>query len=223
MPDNPAPSSEVSATQQFIRWLVVGIPAVGLLFVVAVHFTDSIKVPALVPVGLAALAGWGLGRWGTAMNILPGAAVAIAAWLTIAGGEVISTLKANRDRVAYLRTQPKYQDQPDDIIEGLKRALDAAPPILNDQDRRQREKIRDDIEQGELKHREWLAELTFYGFLQSQIPKAWGKWAYPWPALFWLAEIMVGSTLGAWLTLLTLRNSSPRIPVPSTQIGDQRN
>jgi hypothetical protein len=198
---------------------------VGLLFVVAVYFSDSIKIPALVPVGLALLAGWGLGRWGTAMHILPGAAVAIAAWLTIAGGEVISTLKANRDRVAYLRTLPKYQDKPDDIIEGLKRALDTAPPILNEEDRRQREKIRDDIEQGEMKHQEWLAELTFYGFLQSRVPKAWGKWGYPWPALFWLAEIVVGSTLGAGLTLTTLRNATQRGLLASAQTataGDER-
>lgn len=190
-----------------------------MLFVVAVHFSDAIKIPGLVPVALAALAGWGLGRWGTVMNIMPGAAVAIAAWFTIAGGEVISNLKANRDRVAYLRTQPKYQDKPDDIIEGLKRALDAAPPIQNEKDRRQREKIRNDIEQGESKHREWLAELTFYGFLQSQIPKTWGKWPYPWPAVFWGAEVVIGSTLGAWLTLCTLRNAMPRGPATAAQVA----
>src|SRR5579872_4104243 len=124
----PPPTVDTSTRQPFVGWLVVGIAGVGLFFVVSVHFPDTVKIPGLFPLGLAAAAGWGLGRWGMAMKITPTWAVAIAAWLTIAGGEVISTVKTNRDRAAYLRKQPKYQDASEDpIIEGLKRTLDAEP------------------------------------------------------------------------------------------------
>src|SRR5258708_1261043 len=89
----PPPTGDASTTRAFVRWLVVGIAAVGLLFVASVHLPDSIKVPGLFPVGLALAAGWGMGFWGTVMNIRPTLAVAIAAWLAIAGGEVIATVK----------------------------------------------------------------------------------------------------------------------------------
>jgi hypothetical protein len=216
---SPAPKGEPSAGRQFFGWLVVGIAGVGLLFVASVHFPDTIKVPGLFAVGLAAVAGFGLGHWGTAMNIRPTAAVAIAAWLAIAGGEVIATIKTNSDRVAYLRTQREWQDLTGHPIEeALKRSLDEQPAAQSEEQKRRQQEIRDQIEFGESYRRERLERLTFYGFLKERIPKAWGKWTYPWPAVFWGAEIIVGSTLGAWLMLFTLRNAAPPDPAAATQV-----
>jgi hypothetical protein len=209
----PAAQSDSSASRPFVGWLVVGIAGVGLLFVVSVHFPDTIKIPGLFAVGLAAAAGWGLGRWGAVLNIQPTLPVIIAAWSMIAGGEVISTVKTARDTAAYLRKLPKYQESSDDpIIEGLKRALDAEPNEQTDEDRRKRQEVRDAIVSGELKRRELLQHLTFHGFLKDRIPKAWGKWSNPWPGVFWVAEIVLGSSLGAWLTLYTLPSGSQRGP-----------
>ena len=214
MPDKTAAQIGGSAAgRPFVRWLVVGIAGVGLLFVASVHLPDTIKIPGLFAVGLAAAAGWGLGRWGTIMNIRPTLAVAIAAWLAIAGGEVISTVKTNRDRVRYLRTQRIWQESPDDpMMKSIKRSLDEEPAVPSEEDRRRRQEIRDEIELGESRHSERLQHLTFYGFLQDRIRKAWGKWSSPWPVVFWGAEVVLGSTMGAWLTLCTLRNASPHGP-----------
>ena len=210
----PGLIGDASGCRPFIRWMVVGIAGVGLFFVASVHLPDTIKVPGLFPVGLAAAAGWGLGRWGTAMNIRPTWAVAIAAWLAIAGGEVISTVKTNRDRVAYLRTLREWQDlSGHPIEEGLRRSQNEQPAAQSDEDKKRRQEIRDQIEFGESYRRERLKRLTFYGFLKERVPKAWGKWSYPWPVVFWGAEVVLGSTLGAWLTLCTLRNASPRGPM----------
>jgi hypothetical protein len=207
------------ARQPFVGWLVVGIAGVGLWFVVSVHFPDTIKIPGLFTVGLAAVAGFGLGRWGTTMNVQPGFAVAICAWLAIVGGEVIATVKTNSDRVAYLRTQREWQDLTGHPIEeALKRSLDEQPAAQSEEQKRRQQEIRDQIEFGESYRRERLERLTFYGFLKERIPKAWGKWTYPWPAVFWGAEILLGSTLGAWLTLFTLRSAFPGSPATTTQV-----
>jgi hypothetical protein len=67
-----------------------------------------------------------------------------------------------------------------------------------------------------------MQHLTFYGFLQDRIPKRWGKWSYPWPAVLWGAEIVVSSTLGAWLALFTLRNAATRGQAAVPQIVSMR-
>jgi hypothetical protein len=219
MQDTPQQvTGERRAVWTFVRWVVVGIPGVLAFFVVSVFLPDAVKIPGVFAAALGLAAGWGLGRWGKAMNIRPSGAVAIAAWLTIAGGNVLSTVKTNNDRVAYLRTKPMYRDSSDDpIINELKHALATEPDDLSEEDRRQRQAVRDDLERGESRRRARLEHLTFYGFLQDRIPKAWGRWSYPWPAVFWAAEIVLGSTLGAWLTIGTLRNSSPRQSATTVQ------
>lgn len=219
MPDKtPDAAGAAAANQGFAGWLVVGAAGVGLLFVVSVHFPDSVKIPGLFTVALAAAAGFGLGHWGTAMNVRPTLAMALSAWLVIGGSGVIAAIKTNRDRVHSLQKQPKYRNAPEDpIIEGLKRALDTEPTPQNEKDRQRLQRIRDDVELGESKRREWLEQLTFYGFLKGRIPDAWGKWSYPWPAVFWGVEIVLGSTLGAWLTLYTLRHAPPREPTITSQ------
>ena len=211
-----AQTGETSSRQPLVGWLTVGIAGVGLLFVASVHFLNAPKVPGLF-LGLGAVAGVGLGFWGKVMSIQPTWAIAIAAWLAISGGEVLSTVKENHDRVAYLRTRPENQDSPaDPITEGLKRALEVEPAVLTDQQRRQQMRSASILEAGESRRRERLAKvqekLTFYGFLHERIPEAWGKWRHPWPAVFWGAEVVLGSTLGAWLAIITLRNTLPRNP-----------
>jgi len=217
---SPLPNDVSSANRPFVGWLIVGIAGTGLWFVASVHLPDTIKVPGLFPVILALAAGAGLGLLGKSMQVGPAPVVALVAWLTIAGGEVVSTLKTNHDRVAYLRTLREWQDlSGNPIEEQLQRALESAPAAQTDEAKKRLQEIREQVEFGKAYRQERLSRLTFYGFLRERIPKAWGKWSYPWPAVFWVAEIVVSSTLGAWLTLLTLRNSTPAMPAPITPAG----
>ncbi len=224
-----APSDDPPGGRPFAGWLAVGVAGVGLLFVGSVHLPDTIKVPGLFPVGLAAIAGYGLGFLATSTGLRPTMTVAIVAWLAIAGGEVLSTCKTNTDRVAYLRTLPQYQDAPDHTIENIKRSLATEPEVMTDTERRNRQELRDDIERGEAKQREMLSRLTFKGFLKERLPKAWGKWNDPWPAVLWGAEILIGSTLGAWLTIFVMRSAaqrgaeSPAQPANPADAGSGRN
>ncbi|HEY2252164.1 MAG TPA: hypothetical protein VGH74_13920, partial [Planctomycetaceae bacterium] len=212
MPDNiPATTSGSSAGRPFVGWLVVGVAGVGLWFVGSVHLPDTIKVPGLFPVILALVAGTGLGLLGSWMQLRPTFTVAVVAWLTITGGEVVSTVKTNRDRVAYLRTLREWQDiSGTPIDEALRRAREEQPAAQTDEEKKRRQEMLEQMEFGEAYRKERLARLTFYGFLKERIPKPWGKWSYPWPAVLWGAEIVIGSTLGAWLTLSILRNASER-------------
>lgn len=213
---SPAPIADSSARQPIVGWLVVGIAGVGLLFVGSVHLPDTIKVPGLFPVILALIAGFGLGFLGNSMQIRPAATIAVLAWMTIAGGEVVSTVKTNRDRVSYLRTLREWQDlSGNSIEEAFRRALEE-PSSRTEESKKRDQETREQLEFGETYRKERLSRLTFYGFLKERIPKAWGKWSYPWPAVLWGAEVVIGSTLGAWLAMFTLRNAAPRAPVTAT-------
>src|SRR4051812_27272075 len=87
----PVSKSDSSASRPFFSWLVVGVLGVLAIFVASVFLPDTVKIPGVFAVVIAALAGWGLGHWGMAMNIQPTMAVTMTAWLAIAGGEVVST------------------------------------------------------------------------------------------------------------------------------------
>lgn len=196
---------------RFFRWLIVGATGVALLFVVSAHLPETVKVPGLFAVALGAAAGWGLGRWGAAIGLAPSAAVAIAAGVAIAGGEGLAAAKTQRDRARYLRAQPKWQESPrDPVTDHLREYLAQNPEGATDKDRELLEQMRADFATGEARRRERLAFLTFYGYLTHRIPKDWGRWSYPWPAVFWGAEVLLGSLLGAWLTVQALSESSPR-------------
>lgn len=211
--DRLPPPKDAARTEsgRFSRWLVIGVAGVALFFVVSVHFPETVKIPGLFAVALGAAAGWGLGRWGAAMGLAPSAAVAIAAGLTIAGGECFAAAKTHRDRVRYLRAQPKWQESPrDPVTDRLREYLAQNPEGATDKDRELLERMRVDFATGEARRRERLEFLTFYGYLSHRIPKDWGRWSYPWPAVFWGTEVLLGSMLGIWLTMQTLNEFSPR-------------
>lgn len=211
--DRSPPPNDASPQEQgkFFRWLIVGAAGVALLFVVSAHFPEAVKIPGLFAVALGAIAGWGLGRWGAAMGLTPGAAVAIAAGVAIAGGEGLAAAKTQRDRARYLRAQPKWQESPrDPVTDHLREYLAQNPGGAPAKDREVLEQMRADFETGEARRRERLEFLTFYGYLTHRIPKDWGRWSYPWPAIFWGAEVLLGSVLGAWLTLQALSESAPQ-------------
>src|SRR5579863_7278739 len=157
---SPAPIDTSSARQPFVGWLVVGIAGAGLWFVGSVHLPDTIKVPGLFPVILALAAGAGLGLLGNSMQIRPTPAIAILAWTTIAGGEVVSTIKTNRDRVAYLRTLREWQDlSGNSIEEAFRRALEETSG-QSEQAKKQDQEMREQIAFGEAYRKERLARLT---------------------------------------------------------------
>jgi hypothetical protein len=196
----------------FGLWLAVSVAGVALLFALSARFSVSDRSPGVFGIALGAVAGWGLGRWAAIMNLAPNLAVAIAAWLCIGVGEVCAAVKTNHDRVADLRKLAIWQETPGDpISEPLRRHLSEEPPGESSEDRDRRLKDLAELERGDAVRKQRMQHLTFYGYLSSRIPKTWGRWEFPWPALFWAAEVLSASTLGAWMTLNTLRAASSGI------------
>ena len=37
--------------------------------------------------------------------------------------------------------------------------------------------------------------LTFAGYLEHRIPRAWGRWPAPWPEIFWGTEVLLADWL----------------------------
>jgi hypothetical protein len=204
--EQPLPAGKRRA---FGLWLALSIAGVAVLFALSARFSVSDRSPGVFGIALGVVAGWGLGRWAAVMNLAPNSAVAIAAWLCIGAGEVCAAMKTNRDRVADLRTQAIWQETPGDpISEPLRHHLSEEPPGESAEDRERRLDNLAELERGDAIHKQHLQHLTFCGYLSSRIPKTWGRWESPWPALFWAAEVLSASTLGAWMTLNTLRTAS---------------
>jgi hypothetical protein len=101
------------------------------------------------------------------------------------------------------------------ITEGMREYYSHEPDGLSEVDLSRWYEGRDFFERGERVHQEAREarrlERSFYGYLANRInEKKWGKWGSPWPAVFWVVEVSLGSTLGAWLALRTLRAGAPR-------------
>jgi hypothetical protein len=196
----------------FGRWLSVSVAGLAVVFALSARFSVSDRSPGVFGIALGVAAGWGLGRWAAVMNLTPNFAVALAAWLCIGAGEVCAAVATNRDRVADLRKQVMWQETPGDpITEPLRRHLTEEPPGETSEGRERRLKDLAELERGDAIRKQRLQHLTFYGYLSIRIPKAWGRWEPPWPACFWAAEVLSASTLGAWMTLSTLRAASSGI------------
>ncbi|MGE5192966.1 MAG: hypothetical protein ACM3U2_10720 [Deltaproteobacteria bacterium] len=195
--------------QALLRWLAGGAAGAALFFGISAHLPETFRPAGLLAIVLGAAAGWGLGRWGSALRIRPSSLVALAAGLIIAAGHVLAALETHRDGVRKMRASKAWQEPVDPISAKFKEFLEHEPEGETPEARRERLATLAAVERGEAMHRQRLEYLTFQGYLASRIPREWGKWSAPWPAIFWGAEIALSSTLGGWLALWTLRAAFP--------------
>jgi hypothetical protein len=202
-----APTGDVLA---FVQWLVTGAAGVALLFVVAEQLPQRLKLFVFFPLVVESFAAWGLGRWGARLSIRSGSLFLVSSGLIIAAAGLLIAVKTHRDGVRTMMSQKYWQQPPDPVSAKFKEFVQTEPENETPEAREQRLAVLAAIERGEAMHIEQRDYLTFYGYLANRIPKAWGKWSYPWPAVFWFAEILVGSSLGAWLARWTLRAALPR-------------
>lgn len=207
--DSPSPTQPDAQGSRaaLIQWLVIGVAGVGFVFVASAHLPDGIKLPGVLTVGLGAAAGWGWGRFGRSLRIAPNGVVAIIVWCAIAGAEVLGAWKNHHDRAEYLRE--KWQallNGP--VAQGQRDALAQEPENESAEDREKRLKQLADLERADAPR--WQ-RLEFHGYLSSRMErlKIRALLPYPRPELVWAAEVILGSTLGAWLTMSALRPPGP--------------
>jgi len=226
---SPAPSHSAASRPlaDLVVWFVIGSIAVALLFSASVHLPQRVKLPGLSGVVLGILAGWGLGWWAAAKNLQRPVLVVILTCGMIAAGEVLAAVETHRLGLKPEKSGAKpEQIQRDMVTEGMRQYYAQEPGDLTEKELARWREGRDFFERGEqqLKEARKAARLhrSFYGYLANRVDqKTWGKWDYPWPAVFWGAEIVLGSTAGAWLAFRSWRAASPRmIAAPSQPNSD---
>jgi hypothetical protein len=227
MPGDPTPAPAQSLTPRpaadVLVWFVIGTIAIAVLFSASVHVPQRIKLPGLSGIVLGMVAGWGLGWWAASKNLRRPAMVVILTWAMIAAGEVLAAIETHQlgNRPENPNAKPETI-QRDILTEGMRQYYSEEPDDLTEVELARWREGRDLFERGEQKleqvREEGRLHRSFYGYLANRIdPKRWGKWPYPWPALFWGVEVMLGSSLGAWVALRTWRTTSSRMIAASPQ------
>jgi hypothetical protein len=198
--DLPRSASVTESRQPDIAgWLAVGTIGVVFLFLAAVYAPQRVKLPVLTPVALGAVAGLGLGWWAVSRKVSSARFVLLASWGLIAAGEVAMSVETHRlgaqaIRDSVNRRAGERSPQLDMIDREL---LERAP------DEAARDKLLAEMEEYERRRQATFDPerrlATFAGYLEHRIPSTWGTWPAPWPELFWLAEVLLASALGAWI------------------------
>lgn len=186
-------------------WMVVGVIGVAVLFLGYVHAPQRLKLPLLAPLGLGALAGWGLGQWGLARQINSRTLIIVASSLLIAAGQIGAAWETYRLGSKPMRAElerRQFDEAP--LAERIEQALEET---AEDEETRAdlqatRERARQRREE-EFARRQRLQ--TFAGYLDHRIPRAWGPWKPPWPQVFWGLEVLLACGLGGWLAGQSLR------------------
>jgi hypothetical protein len=217
MSTDPTPPQEPSQVVTNVAvWLALGTVGVAIFFTASVHTPLEWKVLGVYPVVLGALAGWGLGQWAAVRKLRASALIIGLVWLLIVAGEVLAAAQTYRARIKPERSELKPEQllDRDMVNEAERQYFSSEPEGLSEEGRVRWREARESFERGEQRRREATEarrlHRSFYGYLANRIPeKKWGQWSYPWPAVFWGAEVLLGSTLGAWLAFLTLRSGSP--------------
>jgi hypothetical protein len=211
----PPEPKELYGHTNLLVWLATGGVGVAILFAASVHTPQEWKRLGLYSVALGALAGWGLGQWALLRKIRPSFVVIGLTWTLILAGEALAAVQTHRAALKPERAELKpEQIERDMMTEGMREYFTREPEGLTTEERERWLKDRAEFERGEERLRDELearrVHRSFYGYLANRIPKEWGKWSYPWPAVFWGGEVLLASTLGAWLAAWTLRAGSPR-------------
>jgi len=207
----PPPSNEPSPKLSDLAvWLATGAFGVALLFSAAVHMPQEWKRVGLYPVSLGVLAGWGLGHWAAVRKLSASWLLIGLIWGLIVAGEVLTAVQTHRAGIKSERLQVKPEQMERDMVtEAMRQYFATEPEGLTDEGRERWLKDRDEFQRGEERLRAELEarrlHRSFYGYLANRIPKEWGLWTYPWPAVFWGVEVLLGSTLGTWLAASMLR------------------
>ncbi len=213
--DSPLPQQEsLPGTRSgFIQWLVIGTAGVAFAFVAAVHLPDAIKLPGVLTVGLGAAAGWAWGRFGQSLDMIPHRSAAVFVWIAIAGAELLGGWKSHQDRATdkMRKLEPILNDP---IAFAIRETLQKVPENETPEHRDFRLQQLAKLNQDDATR---LKQLEFHAYLASRVERLKNHTlkSYPWPELIWGIEILLGSTLGAWLAMSTLQTRPPTTAAPA--------
>ena len=67
------------------------------------------------------------------------------------------------------------------------------------------------IQRNEQRRQQMLAEKSSFAAYLSNRVSPLGDWTAPWPLVFWVFEVFLGSSAGTWLMARSLRPVSPAV------------
>lgn len=202
----PVPDQRPASDPDWAGWLVGGVVGTTLFFVVASHLPVAVRLPGLFPVVLGAIAGWGLGRWAANRGLMKPAVVGLLAGVFILEGEMLLAIESHRSRISSLRIRP------DPITESMRQYVDEKRTDDDAESREFRQTLKNRLEADDQQRQRML---SFAGHLSQRIPRQWGRWADPWPQLYFGLEVLLGCGLGSLVAFRIVRPNPPATaPMP---------
>jgi hypothetical protein len=205
---------------RWTEWTLLAALVTLAVLVGAGRLPQQAKIPVVLPVGLAALLGWGLGLAADRWRLSPPRRAKLIVTGCVAIALVLNALDTHRRLAAFIRQQPLPQ-RPDvaGIDEGFRELL-AKGGVPGGEGTVSAEDLRRSLavqerRTAELRHeREFLQ--TFRGYLVFRIPREWGAWPGLACVLFWLAEVAVAALVAGVVCEMQMRllpDPARRLPV----------
>lgn len=205
---------------RWTEWTVLTAVVVLAVLVGAGRLPQQAKIPVVLPVGLAALLGGGLGLVADRWRLTPIRRAKFTVAICVAIALVLNAFDTHRRLATFIRQQPLPQ-RPDvaGIDEGFRDLL-AQGELPGGEGTVSAEDLRRSLAVQERRTAELLREReslqTFRGYLVFRIPREWGAW--PWLAcvLFWLTEVAVAALIAGLVCESQIRlvpDQASRLPV----------
>lgn len=198
---NPSATSAGSNWAGLLQWLVLSVLGLTIFTLMAAHAPGRIKLIGPFAVGFGLAAGAGL----VALARIIGARRRrfIVWWVPvfIAAGQIGMAIESHR-----LYAKQVRRDSAGDVnVLKLARFLhEGAAPEDPDQ-KAQYEQMQQSVQKAAEERRRELQEKTsFTGYLRHRLSPL-GSWPRPWPTVFWLGEVLLGTAAGIWLVIRMTR------------------
>lgn len=217
----PAPAPLSPATgPSWAEWTALAAVVIPAVLVGAGRLPQQAKVPVLLPVGLAALLGWGLGELAERWRLTVPRRVASTVAVLVAAALVGNAWDTHRRLAAFIGQQPPPAvPEIAGMDEGLQELLLREKEGTGEESASTRE-LRQALAAQERRRTELLAERefrqTFPGYLAFRIPREWGRWPWLAAALFWLAEVVVAALVAGTVAKSRLGVNFARADSPPT-------
>lgn len=194
---------------RWTEWTILSAVVTLAVLVGAGRLPQQAKIPVVLPVGLAALVGFGLGLVGDRWRLAPARRANVIVAGCVALALVLNAVDTHRRLAAFIRQQPPPQ-RPDvaGIDQGFRELLEqgelaAGDGTVSPDDLRRSLKRQEQHAAQLQEEREFLQ--TFLGYLVFRVPREWGAWPRWACVFFWLAEAAGASLIAGRLCELQIQ------------------
>lgn len=183
-PESTGSGKPQDSSLRILQWIAVALVGLTAVTLGAAHAPGRVRLLGLFAVAFGAACGWGLARAALAMETARGRwAGPVMVAVLIASAEIGLTLESWRLYIADRRRE-YFEDSAKKIPKPLQEAaMRELRPIFE-------------------------RETRLEAYLLHRV-KNLGEWASPWPMVFWLVEVLLGTAAGTAVFAGLRRNRNP--------------